>query len=258
MTQSTKTRDRKRNTKKDKEFIDKVYKKFNSICFNCGGYDRLCIDHHYPSSEGGKLTADNSVLLCIGCNSSKKNQDPSEFYTEEQLEELRLKYKIKRISTPQNEKIILHKSRTAYMMGISIQAFSRWEVKPVKKKGVHVFYDLREVIAYRSNREEKTSSGLTSIKKELLMHQTEKKKLEVEKMKGSTIDLELHERVVENLFAIIRTQVLALPSKLTPLLQNVKTRERHKIITESCRGVLSQAADNIESAQKAQRESVGN
>ena len=154
--------------------------------------------------------------------------------------------------------IKLNVKNTAIMMGISNPTFLKWNIKSVEKKGSQVFYDLKTVIAYRSNREKKTSSKSVNLKDKILEVQLEKKKLEVDRLKGESVSKEIYEYDIDALFTIIKTQVLALASKLTPLLQDVKTRERHKIITEECRGLLQQAADNIRAAQETQRKSVGN
>ena len=153
--------------------------------------------------------------------------------------------------------IILNTKDTVDMMEVSRQAFAEWDVKSVKKKDGQVFYNLKTVIAHRRDREKKNSSNLTEIRSDILKQKFEKNKIEIDILKGESISMEIHDYTIETLYTIIKTQVLALPSKLTTLLQDVKTRERHKIITKECRDVLSQAADNIEAAQKANRKSMG-
>jgi 5-methylcytosine-specific restriction endonuclease McrA len=61
---------------------------FDGKCFNCGGTDRLCIDHHNPLSKGNALNIDNAVLLCIHCNSSKGDKLPGEFYAAGKIAEI--------------------------------------------------------------------------------------------------------------------------------------------------------------------------
>jgi 5-methylcytosine-specific restriction endonuclease McrA len=61
---------------------------FGGKCFNCGGKNRLCIDHNYPLSRGYALTILNAVVLCKICNSKKHAKLPEEFYSIEKLNEL--------------------------------------------------------------------------------------------------------------------------------------------------------------------------
>ena len=69
---------------------------FGNKCFNCGSTNKLCHDHHYPLSKGYALDIGNSVLLCQSCNSSKRDKDPEDFYSEEQLADLEVHFKIQR------------------------------------------------------------------------------------------------------------------------------------------------------------------
>ena len=59
--------------------------KFNNECFNCGSTKKLSLDHHKPLSKGHVLNESNCVLLCQSCNSRKKDKDPEDFYTKNQL-----------------------------------------------------------------------------------------------------------------------------------------------------------------------------
>jgi len=73
------------------EYTEHTFKLFGNSCFNCGSTSKLCLDHHYPLSKGYKLTKSNAVILCNICNSSKGAKLPEDFYTEEQLNELKIK-----------------------------------------------------------------------------------------------------------------------------------------------------------------------
>ncbi|MCB1144896.1 MAG: HNH endonuclease [Leptospiraceae bacterium] len=77
-----------------KNIIQSTYDLFNHKCFNCNSIEFLSLDHHIPLSKGGKLEKGNTVLLCRSCNSSKRNKLPEDFYSHEQLIELREKYGI--------------------------------------------------------------------------------------------------------------------------------------------------------------------
>lgn len=71
-----------------------VFKRFNFKCFNCLSTKQLEIDHHLALSTGTPLTNGNAVLLCKKCNVSKSNIHPSNFYDNNKLKLLFIKYNI--------------------------------------------------------------------------------------------------------------------------------------------------------------------
>ena len=78
----------KRQLKESYTIQDEAYtiSLFNHCCANCGSTDRLQIDHHNPLSKGNVLSKNNAVVLCISCNSGKRDKLPEEFYTPEKLQ----------------------------------------------------------------------------------------------------------------------------------------------------------------------------
>lgn len=62
---------------------------FNFVCFKCKTFEQPTLDHHISLASGGKLTHGNVVLLCRKCNGIKADRDPSEFYSEQELSDLR-------------------------------------------------------------------------------------------------------------------------------------------------------------------------
>ncbi len=50
-------------------------------CIICGPGKKTSLDHFIPLSKGGKLTLDNTLILCSECNSKKRDLDPEEFFT---------------------------------------------------------------------------------------------------------------------------------------------------------------------------------
>lgn len=87
-------RDKKRSAgeRVSADFVERVYRKFDHKCFNCGSASRLSVDHHYPLSLGYALVESNAVVLCVLCNSRKKAKLPEQFYSDEQISELSSKY----------------------------------------------------------------------------------------------------------------------------------------------------------------------
>lgn len=76
----------------DRAFRRFIKLKFNNTCFNCGSTKKLSLDHHKPLSKGHVLVESNCVLLCRSCNSKKRDKDPENFYTKDQLKTLREVY----------------------------------------------------------------------------------------------------------------------------------------------------------------------
>jgi hypothetical protein len=50
------------------------------VCIYCGGSNGLSIDHLVPRSRGGPDIADNAILACKNCNSSKSDKGVYEWY----------------------------------------------------------------------------------------------------------------------------------------------------------------------------------
>lgn len=68
--------------------IKAVKDKFNYKCFQCDANIDLCLDHHYPLSNGYKLTINNAVLLCRSCNSKKGRKLPEDYYNYAEIDRL--------------------------------------------------------------------------------------------------------------------------------------------------------------------------
>ena len=69
-----------------KENLDEeVYRIYGEMCFLCGSFDDLAIDHIFPLDKLWPQTLKNSIPLCKKHNSKKKEQLPSKFYKLEDL-----------------------------------------------------------------------------------------------------------------------------------------------------------------------------
>lgn len=76
----------------------RFFQQFGNCCFKCGLRERpnpvigspphLCMDHHIPMALGGHLIPGNLVSLCRTCNALKRDKDPKEFYTKEEMKRL--------------------------------------------------------------------------------------------------------------------------------------------------------------------------
>lgn len=65
--------------------ILQIYETFEHKCFNCGDIKDLTLDHHIALNNGGKLSLQNTVLLCRLCNGRKADLSPNDFYSKNQL-----------------------------------------------------------------------------------------------------------------------------------------------------------------------------
>ena len=59
---------------------EKIKLKAENCCSYCRGVDHLSIDHLIPVAKGGQNDAENLVLACRTCNSSKKDNDLLTWY----------------------------------------------------------------------------------------------------------------------------------------------------------------------------------
>ena len=56
---------------------DKIFRRDNNRCLECGSKENLTIDHVIPKSKGGTDRSNNLITLCERCNKrkgSKTNQ----------------------------------------------------------------------------------------------------------------------------------------------------------------------------------------
>lgn len=58
---------------------EKIKVQTGRICNYCGSTDRLALDHIFPQKYGGQDNADNLILTCRKCNSSKGKKDLMEW-----------------------------------------------------------------------------------------------------------------------------------------------------------------------------------
>tara|TARA_R100000734_G_scaffold11250_1_gene8439 strand:- start:1152 stop:2174 length:1023 start_codon:yes stop_codon:yes gene_type:complete len=76
---------------KNKVDYKRLWEKYNGKCFKCNQFIPFentgdkGLDHTLPHSLYWNFSTEDSTLLCTGCNGSKNNKWPSEFYTKEEL-----------------------------------------------------------------------------------------------------------------------------------------------------------------------------
>lgn len=62
-----------------------VKKVFNNKCAYCGEEKPLSQEHFIPLSKGGEYTKNNIIPVCLQCNSSKKDREFCEWYSEQEF-----------------------------------------------------------------------------------------------------------------------------------------------------------------------------
>ncbi len=76
-----------------------------------------------------------------------------------------------------NSKFLFNKGDSAKVMGVSVQAFSKWNIEPVKKSGRETFFYLPDIIDYRLSRETDETLSLTKARTELAAQQADGHKM---------------------------------------------------------------------------------
>lgn len=70
-------------------FMKLAIAQFDSRCARCGAQpSKLDLDHHWPMILGGHLSPGNIVPLCRACNMAKRDKDPADFYSVDELERI--------------------------------------------------------------------------------------------------------------------------------------------------------------------------
>lgn len=58
---------------------EKIKLQIGQFCNYCGSNENLALDHIFPKKKGGQDKADNLILACRACNSSKGKKDLMEW-----------------------------------------------------------------------------------------------------------------------------------------------------------------------------------
>jgi hypothetical protein len=84
------------------------------LCTYCGSTEELTLDHIFPKKKGGKDSAENLVLACKSCNSSKGKKDLIEWiiFREKFVPLLIIRRYLKLIFNYCNENELLDKTTT--------------------------------------------------------------------------------------------------------------------------------------------------
>lgn len=117
-----------------------------------------------------------------------------------------------------NNNHLLIKKEMAESLGISVQAFDKWGVEPVKRIGRSTYYCVRDVLDNRlenASQKQKPSDDLdlNEERARLTFHQANIAELDEEVKRGELIPSEIAERVWTDMIASFRAKVLSIPTK---------------------------------------------
>jgi phage terminase Nu1 subunit (DNA packaging protein) len=114
---------------------------------------------------------------------------------------------------------------TAKIFNVTVKSLQGWPIKPRKREGREVLYYLPDVIAYRVARADATREKLSLEQERALLAkaQTEKINLELAKVKGEIVDVDLIYLCLSRVLIDMRTRLLGIPTKAAPLLIGCKS-----------------------------------
>jgi len=140
------------------------------------------------------------------------------------------------------------------MMGISVRSFNEWDIKPYKKKGNQTFYDLKKVIKYYKDRNEKKISIISEQRANLIRIQSEKAELEFGEMSGRLLDSKVVETIWKDQIISFRSKLLSLPNRISLQLSKITSAKKIKsLITENVITILGELSEFSSSRTKIKR-----
>lgn len=110
-------------------------------------------------------------------------------------------------------------------MGVSIQAFSKWDVAPEKKVGRQVFYYLPTVIDFRLTRDNDEALSLTKARTELAAQQAAAHKMKNEVTRGELAPIELLTFALADMASQATSVLDSLPLRLKKRCPKLNARD---------------------------------
>ncbi len=143
---------------------------------------------------------------------------------------------------PVSKSVVLNKKDTAYHFGISVHSFEKWGVPHIEKKGNNVYYDLKEVIAHRLNREKKEKTTLTDERTKLVRAQAKMAELKLSVHEGELIPSEIVQNVWADQILNFRSRLLSLPTRLAKLYSGM---DKPTEIEANLRSVINETLSEL-------------
>lgn len=142
--------------------------------------------------------------------------------------------------------IFRNKVYTAWFMGVSVQAFDKWNVQPAGKNPEtgEVMYDLKQVVAWRLEKAaERGSSDLTDERTKATRIKNEMAQLELDLMKEKYLMADQVEKVWSDQIVTFKARLSSLGSRVARRVVGKKVREAEKIINASVGEVLEELSE---------------
>jgi len=144
----------------------------------------------------------------------------------------------------EHKEVLLNKKDTAFLMGVSVTAFAKWNLAPVGTKGSQVFYDLKHVIAYRLDKEKEKKTNLTEERIRLIKAQAEKAEFELKVLKQSFVPVEEVKNDAFNLGRYLRDALSAVNVRIVSGLSSAKDKKKfEKLMRKEHDDILKKLTD---------------
>lgn len=122
--------------------------------------------------------------------------------------------KPKRKARPKSKELFYNQTDMAYALGVTVQAFRRWNLKPAKRRDRKAFYDVREVFAHRLGMLKDTNPKLRDLRVRHESAKAERAEIELEAIKGELLPYAAVAAAWGDMIANCRAKILNLPTKI--------------------------------------------
>ena len=119
-----------------------------------------------------------------------------------------------------------------------------------------------------------STRNLTEQRERLTRLKADQEELELKKIKGELINTDITMKLIGEVFRVIRSRLLSLPGKISPVLEGIKRQEAYDILTRETDGICNELASpdlymaarmagdkrravNIQASAKAKSKRVG-
>lgn len=132
-----------------------------------------------------------------------------------------------------DEQYLMTMRQIAFAFNVTVDAVSKWPVKPILKKGKSVYYYLPEVVSFRIGNDDTPKINPAQAKARLDDARRETVELELAKKKGDLLAVEDVRKVMEQDYMIVRQRLLALPTKVARLVSPENPQKAYDILYKS-------------------------
>lgn len=162
------------------------------------------------------------------------------------------------MSKKEIEPYLLNKKNMARALGISVQAFDKYGIKPLKKVGRENFYLVSDVVEYKLNTATSTAlskEGLDKLKietaeenKRLKKEQADNLALKNELLRANSVPAELASFVLSKVAAQIVSILEQIPGKIKRKLPELKSSDIDLVKKEiaTCRNIASKCDQYVD------------